>query len=209
MKINTRDFTSEILQKTIELSRSEMRDKNVETELLSRVESFFQKLNHDVKNTWYSQDNSQIFIAQSMLAESGELLGEFTKEDRANTNRTREIGLELVDTLYFAVKLADKKKFDIKEGWKDLYFQFARYDLDAKFRLSSAKELSEYVMDCAFKSNNLIGNDFGGNGEITLLLTFASLLAIAEKRKLNIDKIWSDKIAKNLQKSKLPKIRND
>lgn len=185
---------TEILEATIELSVSNSSDYKRENDLAIKVENFIKKLNVDVERTWNSLDSTPKFIAESILAEAGELFGEFTKEQRKNTDRTHEIGLEIVDTLYFIVKFIDKTRLNIKSNWRNMDFQFARYEINSEFGASSDKELSRFVMDKILHLNDSLEHDFSGSGETAIFLSFAALLQIAEKRNIDVEKMWAEKI---------------
>ena len=174
----------------------------VENVVSLKVEKYIKTLLVDVNKSWYSKSSSPKFIAESLVTETSELLGEFNKEQRTEKDRTKTIAPELADSLYYLVKFIDKDKEHIKESWFDILLRVRYQNLDVYYDNRTPKELSESLFNKAtgvyykIEPNGHYRGSIGEAGD-AIADMFLILLKIAEKRGINLDEAWKEKMKEN------------
>lgn len=193
---NPSDYDNSKISTSEEYSALNERYRSDIEKVSSKADEYVKRFMPDVRRTWFSEDSGPVHTAEELHSEAGELLSEFIKEERTGEDRTSKIASELVDTLYFLVKLTDVERLDMRSGWQDLLLAGKVGPLwNGLYDRCPAKTLSVLVHDNA-ELLVVERNEYKA-ADILLLL-----LKLAGRRSIDVEKAWKEKMEYNMERKR-------
>lgn len=96
---------------------------------MTSIREAFEKMLEDVRRTWFlkfdDEDEEILYLSNALAGEVGALANEVKKyirlkitEDSENTpNQRLNVEFEIMDILYYLVKIMDVLKMDVEKSW--------------------------------------------------------------------------------------------